>query len=116
VPRKVSGIEKIGDHSYYVVESQNGNRRARLYFDTQSGLLYKSHGEATTPLGTYPYETIYSDYRDVNGVKIPAMTTNLGTSGGQRIKFTTIEINVPIDAKLFNPPAPPATPAQPQKQ
>jgi len=116
VPRKVSGIEKIGDHSYYVVEWQNGNRRSRLYFDTQSGLLYKSHGEAITPLGTYPYETIYSDYREVNGVKIPAMTTTLGSSGGQRFKFTKIEINVPIDAKRFDPPTQPATPAQPPKQ
>jgi len=117
VPRRVSGVEKIGDHSYYVVEWQNGNRRSRLYFDTQSGLLYKSHGEAITPLGTYPYETIFSDYREVGGVKVPAMTTNLGTSGGQRIKFTAIEVNIPIDAKVFNPPpAQPATPAQPPKQ
>lgn len=103
-PRTVTGIETIGDRSYFVVESHTAQNRSRLYFDTQSGLLYKSHGDAFTPLGSYPFETIFSDYRDVNGVKLPASMANFGTSGGGRYVFTGIEINVPLDPKRFEPP------------
>lgn len=108
-PRTVTRIEKIGDHSYYVLESHTAKNRSRLYFDTQSGLLYKTHGDAFTPLGTYPYETVYSDYRDVDGVMLPGALANFGTSGGIRFKFSLIEINVPVDPKKFDlPSAPPA--------
>lgn len=107
-PRTVTGIEKIGDRSYYVIESHTAKNRSLLYFDTQSGLLYKAHGNAFTPLGTYPYETIFSDYRDVNGVKFPGATKGLGSSGGVRYKFTLIETNVPVDPKRFDAPAPPS--------
>jgi hypothetical protein len=41
-PRKVTGLEKIGDKTYSVVESNTPKRSERLYFDTQSGLLYKA--------------------------------------------------------------------------
>ncbi len=106
-PRTVTGIEKIGDHSYYVLEAHIGNTRVRDYFDTQSGLFYKTHGDVTTPLGTYPFETVYSDYHDVNGVKLPGATASFGTSGGLRYKFTEIQVNVPVDPKHFEPPAAP---------
>lgn len=103
-PRTVTGIEKIGDHSYYVVEWRTAKNRIRLYFDTKTGLLYKSHGDAFTPLGTYPFEGIFDDYREVNGIQFAGSTTSLGTSGGARIKLTEIQINVPVDPKRFEPP------------
>jgi mono/diheme cytochrome c family protein len=106
VPRTVSGVEKIGDHSYYVVEWRTAKNRNRLYFDTQSGLLYKSHGDAFTPLGTYPYETMFANYRDVNGIKFPGSMDTQGTSGGARLKYSEIQINVPIESGKFEPPPP----------
>lgn len=105
-PRKVTGIEKIGGRSYYVLESTVGTRRNWLYFDTQTGLLYKARLEVTTPLGTYPGEVVFQDYRDVNGVKLPFSIINSGTSGGARIKVTQVETNVTVDPARFAPPAP----------
>ena len=106
--QKVIGIEKIGDHSYYVVESHVAKNRILFYFDTQTGLLHKSHLEVTTPLGTYPADTVYEDFRETNGIKMPYLMVGSGTSGGARNKFTDIQINVPVDPKKFDPP--PATP------
>ena len=112
--QKVSGIEKIGDRSYYVVESHAGKNRLLYYFDTQTGLLYKTHLEVVTPLGMYPADTVYEDYRDEHGVKVPYSLVSSGTSGGVRYKFTEIQINVPVDPKKFD--APPAQPASPPKR
>lgn len=112
--KTVTGIEKIGDHSYFVVESRVAKNRTLFYFDTQTGLLYKSHLEVVTPLGTYPADTVYEDYRDINGVKMPYSMILSGTSGGVHYKFTDIQINVPVDPKKFDPP--PAQPAPTPKQ
>lgn len=111
---KVTGIEKIGDRSYYVVEMHAAKNRILFYFDTQTGLLYKSHLEVTTPLGTYPADTVYEDYREDHGVKMPYSMTVSGTSGGARFKYTEIQINVPVDPKKFD--APQTQPAAPPKQ
>ena len=111
--KTVTGIEKIGDRSYFVVESRAAKNRTLYYFDTQTGLLYKSHLEVVTPLGMYPADTVFEDYRDINGVKMPFSMVLSGTSGGVHYKFTDIQINVPVDPKRFDPP--PAQPAQPAK-
>jgi photosynthetic reaction center cytochrome c subunit len=107
--KKVIGIEKIGDRSYYVAESLVATNRILFYFDAQTGLLFKSHLEVTTPLGMYPADTVYGDYREDHGIKMPYLLTLSGTSGGARYKFTEIQFNVPVDPKRFEAP-PPASP------
>jgi photosynthetic reaction center cytochrome c subunit len=97
--QKVLGIEKIGEHSYYVLDSHSGKDRILFYFDTQTALLYKSHFEDVTPLGMYPSDVTYEDYREDHGVKIPYSLIISQTSGGARYKFTEIQINVPVDPK-----------------
>jgi photosynthetic reaction center cytochrome c subunit len=109
--KTVTGVEKIGGHSYFVVESHVAKNRTLFYFNTQTGLLYKSHLEVVTPLGMYPADTVYEDYRENNGVKMPYSLVLSGTSGGVRYKFTDIQINVPVDPKKFDPP--PAKPSAP---
>jgi hypothetical protein len=110
--KKVTGIEKIGDRSYYVAESLVAKNRILFYFDTQTGLLYKSHLEVTTPLGMYPADTVYEDYREEHGIKMPYSMVLSGTSGGARYKFTDIQINVPVDPKKFDPPPQPSAPSK----
>jgi hypothetical protein len=112
--KTVTGIEKIGDRTYFVVESRVGKNRTLFYFDTQTGLLYKSHLEVTTPLGMYPADTVFEDYREDHGIKMPYSMVTSGTSGGTRFKFTEIQFNVPVDPKKFDPP--PAQPAPTPKQ
>jgi hypothetical protein len=104
-PRKVKGIEKIGDHSYYVLESRPGNKTERLYFDVQSGLLYKARTEIETWLGTRVEEKTFEDYRDLNGIKLPYLITNHYMEDQSQFKISEIQTNIDIDPSRFQPPA-----------
>jgi hypothetical protein len=105
-PRKVTGIEKIGDRTYSVVESRSDKRLERLYFDTQSGLLYKRHAEAFTTLGIAPSEIVFEDYREVNGLKLPHLMSIRTISNQADYKYSEIQTNVTIDPKHFEKPTP----------
>ena len=59
--------EKIDDHETYVVRG----RKTLFYFDTQSGLLLRRVTFMDTPVGAAPLRTNYSDYREVDGMKLP---------------------------------------------
>jgi hypothetical protein len=107
---KVTAIEKIGDRSYYVVEWSDSRTRSRLYFDIQSGLLFKYRQDWFTPFGDMPSETIYEDYREASGIKMPALIVSSDPTLRQQFKFSEIQFNILMDPKRFEPPAPPAAP------
>ena len=103
-PRKTTSVETIGGRNFVVVESRGARHLERLYFDMQTGLLYKRAGDTHTPLGDYPYETVYEDYRDIDGVKIPFQTTSRSTNDSTRYTFSEIRVNQPIDPSRFERP------------
>jgi len=105
-PRPVRGIEKIGDRNYYVLESRSGNKSERLYFDVQSGLLYKVRTEMETRLGTRVEEKTFEDYRDLHGMKLPYLITNHYMEDQSQFKISEIQTNIDIDPAKFEPPAP----------
>jgi hypothetical protein len=104
-PRKVRSLEKIGDSSYYVLESHTGNKSERLYFDVQSGLLYKARTEIETRLGTKVEEKTFEDYRDLHGIKLPYLITNHYMEDQSQFKISEIQINIDIDPARFEAPA-----------
>jgi zinc protease len=85
-----------------------GARPLTLMFDPATLLLAKARYRADgTPAGTeVNVEEIYSDYRDVNGLKV-AFTTELRRDGAPAVHRTlqTFEFNVPLDASLFSKPS-----------
>jgi hypothetical protein len=103
-PRKTTSVETIGGRNFVVVESRGARHLERLYFDMQTGLLYKRAGDTHTPLGDYPYETLYEDYRDIDGVKIPFQTTSRSTNDSTHYTFSEIRFNQPIDPSRFERP------------
>ena len=107
-PQTVSGIEKIDDRFYFVLEKLGPKNRSLYYFDTETGLLRRIASEFLTPLGTYPARTDITDYREVGGVKMATTLITFGSSGGSTIKVTDIRVNVPVDPAKFQPPAPTA--------
>ena len=111
---KVTGEEKIGDKSTYVMAgAREGQPPTRLYFDQQSGLLLREVRYAETPLGLNPTQIDYADYRDQGGVKTPFQWTISQPRGRSMIQIEQMQLNVPIDdTKFAKPPAPPA----PEKQ
>lgn len=76
-----------------------------LYFDLQSGLLVRRVTVLRTALGGIPRQYDYSDYRDVNGVKIPFVTKVSTPENIQTRTLTEAKFNVPVDERDFSVPA-----------
>jgi hypothetical protein len=101
---EVTGIEQIDGRPYLRVVSTTAGSMKRLYFDKQSGLLYKVHTEYPTPLGPEPVDTTFEDYADVNGIQMPFSITNLPVTDRVVYRFSKIEMNVAVDPSKFDPP------------
>lgn len=78
---------------------------ATLYFDQKSGLLLREVRYGRTPIGRIPTQIDYSDYRDVDGIKMPFHLTFAWLDGRDAIKLDKVQLNVPIDEANFGRPA-----------
>jgi len=102
---RVTGTEKLGDRTCTVVEMRTPKLVRQLYFDAQSGLLYKTHVETSVAsFGISPAETVFEDYRAVNGVNVPFSTIGITTADRVRTDIAEMHVNVPIDEARFKPP------------
>jgi photosynthetic reaction center cytochrome c subunit len=110
---EVRGVEKIDDKdAYEVLGQREGKTPIRLYFDQQSGLLLRLVRFGDTALGWLPTEIDYSDYREVNGVKVPYRWTLARPSGKFTIQVSELNQNVPVDDGKFDRPASPPEPSK----
>ncbi|HKE57286.1 MAG TPA: c-type cytochrome [Pyrinomonadaceae bacterium] len=103
----VAGKDKINGRDVYVVRANTtDNRRERLFFDVETGLLVRRASSVTTPVGTIPEQVDFEDYREVEGMKLPFTIRVSAVDPFYSItrKFTEIKLNVPIDEKKFNKP------------
>jgi hypothetical protein len=82
-----------------------GNAPLTLIFDPVTALLIKSKYRMAGPTGEVTVEETYSNYRDVNGLKVP-FSTEVRRDGAPAVQRTlrTFEFNVPVDPALFNKP------------
>jgi photosynthetic reaction center cytochrome c subunit len=99
----------IGDED---VEVLQGRFRAKglpvkLYFDKNSGLLVRQVRYAHAPVGLMTTQIDYSDYREVNGVKIPFQWKVTWLDGRSTYKLTEVQPNVSINEARFGKPTPP---------
>jgi outer membrane lipoprotein-sorting protein len=91
--------------AYKVATTSKAGANETRYFDKESGLLVKSEMSVETQMGKIDAVTTVSDYREVDGIKIPFSTTQ--TAAGQQFTVTIekVEHNVPIPPEKFDPPA-----------
>jgi zinc protease len=77
-----------------------------LIFDPLTALLAKTKYRMSNPTGEVSVEEIYSNYRDVNGLKVP-FTTEVRRDGAPAVQRTLrkFEFNVLIDSALFSKPS-----------
>jgi len=79
----------------------------QLQFDRESGLLLRRSITTTTPLGPLPEQIDYSDYRDVNGVKVPFQVRYVTWNAVTTQKLTDVKFDAPVtDADFAKPAAP----------
>ncbi|HEX5426080.1 MAG TPA: c-type cytochrome [Candidatus Acidoferrales bacterium] len=106
VREQVVATDKIGEASAYrVMAIRKGGGRVFFDFDAQSGLLLRVSQRIESPLGALPQNTDYSDYRDVNGVKLPFSVTVTQVQGPTIYKWDSIQANVPVEDSRFEKPA-----------
>ncbi len=107
---RVSGQDKIDDRDAYVVSAiRLDNKRERLYFDVENGLLRRRICYTRTMIGAIPEQTDFEDYREVEGLKLPfTITTSFVDSRSPIVtrKFTEIKLNIPLDESKFDKPQP----------
>lgn len=102
-----SSVDFINDRSVLAVQGNKGNALVTMYFDQETGLLTRLVRSTGSPVGRLPIQVDYSDFRDVNGVKLPFKWTTTWLDGRANYEATDVQANVAIDAARFARPAPP---------
>ena len=83
----------------------NGKYPVNLYFDDETGLLARTVTFADSPVGLAPMQVDYSEYKDVNGLKVPYKEIITWLDGKSIIVLTEIIANAPVEAAKFARPA-----------
>jgi len=102
------GKPKIDGRDVYALRATTtGGKREQLFFDVETGLLVRRTTSTTTLIGTIPEQVDFSDYRDVDGLKMPftIRVSTVDPTYSVVRKFTEIKLNVPVDPKRFTKPA-----------
>jgi hypothetical protein len=103
---QVSGTLLDGKSTAILQGSNPNQLPVNFYFDADSGLLSRIVRWNRTAVGIVPTQTDFSDYRDVNGVKMPHHLVLTWTDGQNTYEFKQIRPNVQIEAARFSRPAP----------
>ena len=108
------GKEELQGKSAYRIKLTNKNGNIRFYlFDATSFLPAKWEETRVVEGKETPWESFFSDYREVNGVKYAFQidSDSPGTDLKQTVVAEKIEINVQIDETRFAKPIVPEAPA-----
>ena len=102
---RLMGTVKDKDREFYLVEGfpRFGDAET-MYFETRSGLLTGRDLTQDTPQGPVRIEMRYSDWREVDGVKMPFKITQSMPNFKFVLTVTEVKHNQPLDDKLFEKP------------
>jgi zinc protease len=101
------GREKVGSKDVFVVQlTPKSGSASKQYLDADTLMLLKTVSTISVPqLGADVEQTVeFSDYRDVDGVKVPFSLKATNPAQSYSVTVTSIEHNKPIDEKLFVKP------------
>ena len=103
---KLVGKVKEGYRELYMVEAAPRTSAAEtLYFDAESGLLIHRDVTRRTPSqGLMRCEIYFSDWREVDGVKLPFRMTQSVPNRTFVFTLADIKHNVPVDEAIFQRP------------
>ncbi len=102
------GKEKVGDRDAYVLRfTPKTGPASRMFVDAENGLLLKTVVTVNVPqLGTSIEQAVeFTDYRDVDGVKVPFRARSVNQLQSLTITLTKVEHNTAIDDRTFAKPA-----------
>ena len=73
-----------------------------LYFDRTSGLLVRRLARLQTTMGRLQVQVDYSDYRAVDGVKVPFEVRITDWDSVTTARFSEVQLNAAVDDKAFS--------------
>jgi CubicO group peptidase (beta-lactamase class C family) len=102
---EVKGMEKVGDEECYVIEfTPEKGTKITEYYSTKTFYLLKRRGVSVSGTSdvTQPYSITLSDYREIDGIKLPFKTVNSTPGMGDIVTLVkSYKHNVAIDDKMF---------------
>lgn len=101
-----SSIDFINDRTVLAVQGNKGGALVTMYFDDETGLMTRLVRSTGSPVGRLPVQTDFSDFRDVNGVKLPFKWTTTWLDGRANYEATEVQVNQAVDDARFARPAP----------
>jgi hypothetical protein len=104
-------VERINDREAYLVTIENSpTQSTQLFFDVETGLLLRRVNVTNTMLGPLNFQWDFSDYRDVNGIKLPFTIRTSDVSAYDTVtrRFTEIKMDSTLGDRIFD--VPPAAP------
>jgi zinc protease len=102
------GKEKAGDKDAYVLRfTPKTGPASRMFFDAETSSLLKTVVTLNVPqLGADVEQTVeFSDYRDVDGIKLPFRVRSVNQLQVVTITLTKIEHNTTVNDSTFAKPA-----------
>jgi hypothetical protein len=101
----MKGQEDVGGFPAYLIEADPGDGSLRrLYFDVSSGLMVRSDDEHDSTDARDVAQTFLSDYREVEGVKLPFTVRQIHGQTTFTVKLNDVRMNQPIDDAIFAKP------------
>lgn len=99
------GTATVGTREAHIVEAiPRIGAGEKLYFDVETGLLIRRDAMSAGSAGVGRAEFYFSDWREVDGVKIPFKTTELTPSGTYVYTVEEVKHNVALDEGIFRQP------------
>ncbi len=102
VTAELTGIENIDGKDYYKITNKFSTGKSSVtYFDPETGLKNRDIATLETPQGNFTQTTIYSEYKEVNGVKLPHKYTQIMAGQSFDLNVTDIQINADVPDSKF---------------
>jgi hypothetical protein len=103
----VAGIARVDDRNTYLLTLENSATESmQFFFDIESGLLLRRVTVTNTVLGPLNIQWDFSDYRDVNGLKLPFVIriSDVAAFDTTIRSFNEIKIDPALDDHIFDTP------------
>ncbi len=103
---RLSGKEKVGDRDAFVIVFEPASGPAvRQFIDAENYMPLKGVIKLTVPqLGEIEQTSVASDFRDIDGVKVPHKLEVSSNVQAFTVVVTRVAQNVPVDEKMFTKP------------
>lgn len=100
-----AGIQAVDEKPCYkVVLTPKEGSEDTLFIDKESHLIVKAESTSESPMGKIPLEIYISDYKEMNGIRIPQRLRQVVMGQERMIKTEGVLFNLQFPAHLFKLP------------